>query len=256
MRASMVTLSMRPAAGASARRTCLKGTLSRTSASVLCEKSNWMTAWVTEKLVKVGIPVDAILWNLAEGGEEVDILLEFLEEVWIFELKDRPFSAGDAYPFNYRRARYGATRAFIVTTEHVAPDAKRILEELAAQARRVAPVMPPSYVEGLDAVEPALEREVARTAVGYASRRLQPLAASTGFDLRSVVAAGSGTRSGPSAPSAFGRSFWMAVSLASIQKLARPFDGERRRWHSAWLHPRPTDPSGGSGITGRRALST
>jgi hypothetical protein len=163
----------------------------------LVQKSNWLTVWVTEQLVDVGVPENAILWNLAESGEEVDILLEFLGEVWIFELKDRTFSTGDAYPFNYRRARYGATKAFVVTTDHVASDAKRILRELSDQARRAAPSTAATYIEGLNSVRPTCETEVARTAVNYAGRRLQPLALSTGFDLRRLVMARFGAAETP-----------------------------------------------------------
>jgi hypothetical protein len=153
----------------------------------LLQKSNWLTVWVTEKLVGLGIPVEAIFWNLSEAGEEVDILLEFLEEVWIFELKDRTFSAGDAYPFNYRRARYEATKAFIVTTDEVASDAKRIFDELAEQARRTARVALPMYIEGLEAVEPALRREIAQSARRFAVASLRPLTLSSGFDIPRLI---------------------------------------------------------------------
>jgi hypothetical protein len=153
----------------------------------LVQKSNWMTVWVTERLRRVGVPTDAILWNVSESGEEIDILLEFLEEVWIFELKDRTFSAGDAYPFNYRRARYGAEKAFIITTDHVAADAKRVFDELSEQSRRTSRVLRPIYIEGLESVESELERNVARSAANFAARLLQPLSVSTNFDLRRLV---------------------------------------------------------------------
>jgi hypothetical protein len=146
-----------------------------------------MTVWVTERLRRVGVPVASILWNLSESGEEVDLLLEFLEEVWIFELKDRTFSAGDAYPFNYRRARYGADKAFVITTEEVAPDARRVFDELTDQARRAVQVVRPVYIEGLDAVEPELREHVARSAANLAAQQLQPLSVATGYDVRRVV---------------------------------------------------------------------
>ncbi len=37
-----------------------------------------MTVWVTEQLIKVGVPEDAVLWNVTESGEEVDLLVGFL----------------------------------------------------------------------------------------------------------------------------------------------------------------------------------
>jgi hypothetical protein len=155
----------------------------------LVQKSNWLTVWITERLVSLGVPVDVILWNLSESGEEVDILLEFLEEVWIFELKDRTFSSGDAHPFNYRRGRYRAGKAFIVTTEKIGEDAKRVFAELTRGTRATPRTRAPGplYIEGLEAVDPTLQREVALTATEFASRQLQPLTAATGFDLRQLV---------------------------------------------------------------------
>ncbi|MCL6558266.1 MAG: hypothetical protein K6U74_05595 [Firmicutes bacterium] len=90
----------------------------------MSRQSYWMTVWVTDMLTKLGVPQDAILWNVSESGEEVDLLMD---QLWIFELKDREFGSGDAYPLNYRQVRYRVNKAIIVTTERVSRDAKRVL---------------------------------------------------------------------------------------------------------------------------------
>ena len=133
----------------------------------MSRKSHWMTVWVTEQLTKIGIPLESILWNIVESSEEVDLLVEFLGQLWIFELKDREFGAGDAYPLNYRQVRYKANKAIIVTTEKVSKDAKHVFEELArgAQRRGSGPV----YIEGIESAEDILRREVSDT-----SRVCQP----------------------------------------------------------------------------------
>lgn len=84
----------------------------------LLEGSHWQTVVVTSVLTDHGIPVESILWNIAEASEEVDILAEVMDELWLFELKDREFSSGDAHPLNYRLARYNSNRTFIVTTDN------------------------------------------------------------------------------------------------------------------------------------------
>ncbi|HER40321.1 MAG TPA: hypothetical protein ENO10_03785, partial [Salinimicrobium catena] len=75
---------------------------------LMASGSHWMTVWVTDLLMKLGIPEQAILWNIFEHGEEVDLLVEFLEQLWILELKDKEFGSGNAYSLNYRQVRYRA----------------------------------------------------------------------------------------------------------------------------------------------------
>lgn len=124
--------------------------------------SHWMTVWVTMGLTAAGAPVETIRWNLEESGEEVDILLDFLGQIWVLELKDREFGAGDAYPLNYRRARYRASQSLVITTEKVSVDARRVFSDLAngLRDRRGQTV---SFIEGPEALEPSLT-ELFRTA--------------------------------------------------------------------------------------------
>lgn len=153
----------------------------------LIQKSNWMTIWVTNKLYEVGVPLDSILWNLSETGEEVDLLVEFLGELWIFELKDREFGAGDAHPLNYRQVRYKATKAIIITTEKISKDARRVFEDLAKERSRRGKV--PTYVESLDAVHDALEKEVSVASLRHAYEKLSTLTELSGYDFRRIIAA-------------------------------------------------------------------
>jgi hypothetical protein len=162
-----------------------------------------MTVWVTAKLEELDVPLTAVLWNLAESGEEVDILVDFMDRLWIIELKDREFGAGDAHPFNYRRVRYRADAAIVVTTEKVSPDAKRVFEELSrssesartsASARRAQ--RGPILLEGLNSVRPGLMREFERASRIVAASTVREVAQSTGFDIPAVINARYGATSG------------------------------------------------------------
>lgn len=154
----------------------------------LLQKSHWMTVWITDLLIRLGVPDDSIIWNVSELGEEVDIIVEFLGQLWIFELKDREFGAGDAHPFNYRQVRYGADKAIIVSADKVSKDAKRIFEELAKDDyfERRAKIV---YIEGLNSAESLLRAEITDAAIQYARQRLMPLGDLAGYDLGSVLMA-------------------------------------------------------------------
>lgn len=39
----------------------------------MSRQSHWMTVWVTDKLTKLGVPEDSIIWNISEAGEEIDL---------------------------------------------------------------------------------------------------------------------------------------------------------------------------------------
>jgi hypothetical protein len=170
----------------------------------LTQSSHWMTVWVTKRLVDLGISPESILWNIEESGEEVDLIVNVLDELWIFELKDREFGAGDAYPFNYRRVRYRAQKGIIITTERVSADAKRVFEDLAQESgrstgrivrsasgalrREPRPESRPVFIEGLDRVRSILETEVAGAAWRSAADRMTLLGELTGYDLAGIVA--------------------------------------------------------------------
>ncbi len=161
--------------------------------SQLTQNSRWMTVWVTDLLINLGVPSDSILWNVTEGSEEIDIVADVAGNLWIFELKDREFGAGDAYPFNYRRARYEPQMAFVITTGIVSPDAKRVLEEQYGDRRASVSAFRKKddnlrLIEGLAAANEALEIEVLMAAIRYADSRLSRLSPFTGYDLTTVLA--------------------------------------------------------------------
>lgn len=153
--------------------------------SKLTQGNHWMTIWITELLTKVGIPLESILWNISESGEEVDLLVEFFGRLWIFELKDREFGAGDAHPLNYRKVRYRADRSIIITTAQVSKDAKNVFEELAreARSRRTIPV----YVEGLESAEQILHKEITNASLHYAQAKVALIGELTGYDFNTIL---------------------------------------------------------------------
>lgn len=163
----------------------------------MVQGNHWMTVWVTKRLVSLGVPRESILWNLEEATEEIDIVLEFLGELWIVELKDRDFQPGDAHSLNYRRVRYGADKTVIATTGKVSTGTKRVFEDLAKEAQKTMRVSghfgtsasQPIYLEGLSGIEKGFEKEMSEAERRFALRVLRPVAQATGFDVSARVAA-------------------------------------------------------------------
>lgn len=77
----------------------------------------------------MGILKENIGWNAVAGEDEIDIVTDALGSRIFFELKDREFGLGDAYPFAYRLSRYGGSFGVIVTTDKIADEAKRFFQE-------------------------------------------------------------------------------------------------------------------------------
>lgn len=111
----------------------------------MLDGSHWMTIWVTSTLLDLGISEDDIKWSAAAGEDELDMVVKILREYVFFELKDREFGLGDAYPFGSRLQRYGGSAGVIVSTGSVAEEVKKYIGE---QARRSA--SPIHAVEGID----------------------------------------------------------------------------------------------------------
>ena len=116
-----------------------------------------MTIWVTELMVSAGIAKDSIAWNPAAGEDELDIMTDALGPRVFFELKDREFGLGDAYPFAFRASRYGGTFGVVVSTDRVAEEAKKFFQEQ-------GPNMPVTihFIEGEDAVESGVQELIDR----------------------------------------------------------------------------------------------
>lgn len=153
----------------------------------LSNGSHWMTLWVTQRLIEAGVPLDSIAWNLEESGEEVDIMVDFMGELWLIELKDREFGAGDAHPFNYRTVRYRSNRSFIVSTNIVSPDAKRVFAELNRSSARRPGGSQPVYIEGLEKVAALFQGEVQRVSSNRAHSHLKIPELLTGYTLSRLI---------------------------------------------------------------------
>ncbi len=116
-------------------------------AKELSSGSKWMTVWVTGLLISSGVPRDKISWNAAAGEDEIDVITDALGPRVFFELKDRAFGLGDAYPFASRVVRYGGTYGVVLTTEAATQEAKDYFKE---QQLRI------QVLEGTDAIERGL----------------------------------------------------------------------------------------------------
>lgn len=117
----------------------------------LIAKSHWMTVWVTHLLIGAGIRPETILWNATSGDDEIDIIVDMYGARVFFELKDRDFGVGDAYPFLYRLERYGGSLGVVISTDSVAEEVKRLLRERQVGIRQ----LPVQIIEQGDAI-PAL----------------------------------------------------------------------------------------------------
>jgi hypothetical protein len=108
-----------------------------------------MSIWVTELLLENGVERDNLRWGLEINGKELDVVLNMWGLRVFFELKDREFGLGDAYPFVYRVSRYGGNWGIVVTTDKVAKDAKKFLGE---QGGRTA-ILPGPQLVGFKTIE-------------------------------------------------------------------------------------------------------
>ncbi len=97
----------------------------------LLSGSQWMTIWITDLLVQSGLDKEQIAWNPVSGEDELDIMTDALGPRVFFELKDREFGLGDAYPFLNRVSRYGGAFGIVVTSDRVAEEANKFFDEQA-----------------------------------------------------------------------------------------------------------------------------
>jgi hypothetical protein len=125
----------------------------------LLQSSRWMNVLITSYLVKDGIPLEFIFWNVEFGNDELDIIAFIDGMPWVFELKDTEFSASDAHHFNYRRSLIKPLEAFVISTSFVSPDAKRIFNEASGYAPGTtllsggSKLPMPILIEGLEGAE-------------------------------------------------------------------------------------------------------
>jgi len=155
-----------------------------TRGKALIEGSRWMYIWVTEILKGSGVREKAIKWTGESSGEDIDIMVEDLESRTFFELKDREFGLGDAYPFAYRITRYGGILGVVVTMDKVSTDAKRFFAE--ETQRREFPVRI-QYLEGAENIEKGISDIITDLAVVQIRRVVWALSSDIGIDLWPLV---------------------------------------------------------------------
>jgi hypothetical protein len=95
----------------------------------LMTSSRWMTVWLTDLLIQAGVARETIEWSATAGEDEIDIMTDALGLRLFFELKDREFGLGDAYPFAYRVDRYGGSLGVVVSTDKIAEEAEKFFQE-------------------------------------------------------------------------------------------------------------------------------
>ncbi|HYC03263.1 MAG TPA: hypothetical protein VED40_08230 [Azospirillaceae bacterium] len=154
----------------------------------LVVKSHWLTVWATDQLVTLGIPLDVIKWNVHDGSEEVDIILDYYGKKWIFELKDKEFGGGDAHALNYRQVRYQADKAIIFTTEKISADAKKIFSEVSKQ-RLDDDKSVFVFVEGIENFPAVMGREFSVAAYDVMKKRVTDVGGGVGFKLAPIIEA-------------------------------------------------------------------
>lgn len=98
-------------------------------ARTLLNGSHWMTIWVSSCLIEAGVPIEKIKWSGVAGDDELDIIADIHGLKVFFELKDREFGLGDAYPFSFRVDRYGGDAGVVITMDAIAEEAQRFLDE-------------------------------------------------------------------------------------------------------------------------------
>lgn len=148
----------------------------------LLDGSRWFSVLLLTELLRVGVPIDRILLEHTDGGDELDCIADVSGEVVFFELKDKEFSLGNAYSFGAKIGILRPRHPVIVTSEYVGNDAKEHFQRAQMAGgggnarRRAYPFNDPDapeqvrYIEGIDALRPGVEELVSeiytRDAVG------------------------------------------------------------------------------------------
>jgi hypothetical protein len=132
----------------------------------LVRSSRWMSVLVSSYLVELGVPCEFIFWNVAFGGDELDVVAFVDGLPWVFELKDTEFSSSDAHHFNYRRSIIKPIEAFVISTSFISPDARRIFDDVSGEkpfetiATSGSKLPMPTFIEGLERVKESIESRV------------------------------------------------------------------------------------------------
>jgi hypothetical protein len=111
-------------------------------------------------------------------------MVEDFDSRTFFELKDREFGLGDAYPFVYRVTRYGGRSGIVATMDKVSTDARKFFEE--ETQRREYPIQI-QYLEGSKNIQRGITKLIEDMSLSQARRLTRPFSVSTGFDLWPIV---------------------------------------------------------------------
>jgi hypothetical protein len=136
-------------------------------------------------LKRAGVPEASILWNATAGEDEIDIIADLYGSRVFFELKDRDFGLGDAYPFAFRIQRYGGRHGVVVSTGSVAEEVKTLFKERTPGVAS-API---HVVEGEDAISRDLPVLIDSLSRSPALRFAAELGDSMGINLLPLISA-------------------------------------------------------------------
>lgn len=148
--------------------------------------SHWMTILLTNTLIASGIPEKSIIWNLTEDSEEVDCVVQFKDQVWIFELKDRNFDSGDAHPLTYRAVKFKASKIIVFTTGKVTKEARNVFKDMARNSRTESSYGVPTYIEGLTLLQAAIDTLVKNETIMQVSKKAKNISLLAGMDFSPI----------------------------------------------------------------------
>lgn len=148
----------------------------------LTNGSHWMTVWVTERLCRAGVDLASISWNAASGEDEIDVVARIHGTALFLELKDREFGLGDAYPFLFRLDRYGGEQGAVITTDKVADEVKRLIEDRNSSSGNTF-----HTIEGLVAADRDIQTIVDRASRWPALQMVGEFSDELGFNFISVL---------------------------------------------------------------------
>lgn len=148
--------------------------------------SHWMTILLTNTLIASGIPKKSIIWNLTEDSEEVDCVVQFKDQVWIFELKDRNFESGDAHPLTYRSVKFKASKIIVFTTGKVTKEARNVFEDMSRNSITGGSYGIPTYIEGLSLIQSAIDILVKNETLINVSKKAKHISLLAGMDFSPI----------------------------------------------------------------------
>ena len=135
---------------------------------LLLDKSRWMSILLKQRLEALGVRPDDILLECQIGGNEIDCIANINGELVMFELKDKEFELGNAYPLSTKIGLVEPHHTVIITTARVGKDVKELFKRFLGTPRRrrsrqVSPSEETStitYIEGMENFQAELDKLV------------------------------------------------------------------------------------------------